>query len=455
MGTQVSNPIQQRMDLLLEKWEEATENVDKPLVRIHAEENEKGMIETFHTYLLGTDTGNHDVPIVFDRIFRDEDSFSIGLLKDLNDLISTWNNSNKENLGFEAPPILWTVDFSLRETNNPAYVFIENLNRLSKFLKLGKGKNLVAIFKVTLINLSGFINWLGFILKCEIDPFVKLLIDDTEEEPLFEAFCQKHSSQTITIFPELDMDNAMQQLASMGKPDDPAVNYRKSFVKLMQAISKRNEIEAIKNANECLDIAIENLEKNPYWIGQVIAVYSALANDQIGYKNFQKAIAYASEAVEAAHASGDLIGDEYIEKKFLGQSLMLRGALFTTQKIWDKAIDDFAKSANYYNYTQDHILSIEANRMTAYCYLKNGDRSSACRQLAPTLAIAKHLSAETIQASTFAGVLEILLDSNDQKCVSDHEVEEIGLLYFGKNWMKEIRNWKNTEYAPETEAALT
>lgn len=453
MATQVSNPIQQRMDLLLEKWEKAVESKDTPVIRIHAKEDEKVMVETFHTYLLGTDTGNHDVPVIFDRIFRDEDSFSIELLRDLDELISIWNNSNKENLGFEAPPILWTADFSLVETNNPGYVFVENLNRLSKYLKLGKGKNLVAIFKVTLINLNGFINWLGFVLKCEVDPSVKLLIDDTEEEPLFEAFCKKHPFQTITIFPELDMDNAMQRLASMGKPDDPAVNYRKSFVKLMQCISKRDEHKAVTHANVCLDIATENLEKNPYWIGQVIAVYSALANDQIGYKNFQKAIAYASEAVGAASASGDLIGDEYIQKKFLGQSLMLRGALYTTQKIWDKAIADFETAARYYNYTQDHILGIEACRMTAYCNLKNGDPSSACRQLAPALEIARQLPSETIQASTFAGVLEILLDSNDQKFVSDQEVEEIGCFFFGDNWMKEIRNWKNPEYAPES--ALT
>jgi tetratricopeptide (TPR) repeat protein len=446
MAGKESNPIHQRIELFTEKFEAVIKDPDISIVRIKARDNEKEMVDTFYTYLLGTDTNNHDIPIIFNSIYHGDTQYSKALLTELEKLIDTWNDADKSKVEVVIDKLDWKPDFNLINPNNPASLYIRNINSLAAFLKLDKGVHLVPILRVSVADIKGLTRWLNFLLKEDIDPKVKLLIDDTFSHSHFQSFAEKNPGKVATLIPDLDMDKAMQQVAAMGNPNDPGVQYRKAFIAMMQAIEKRKEKDTEKHAAECIQIANKNLEKNPYWIGQVIAVNAALANDQVGYRNFRKAIEFSTKGVEAAQKAKEIIPDEYIHRKFMAQAIMIRASLLVASKEWLKAVEDFKTAAYHYTYTNDFILGMEAYRMMGYCYDKAGNRDAACDVLTEALAVSGTISSNIIRYTTFGGVIEHLFKINNQHYISNKELSEIAKEVYGNDWLKEITNWKNPDY---------
>jgi tetratricopeptide (TPR) repeat protein len=451
MAGKESNPIQQRIDLLVEKWEAVAAKPGIHIVRIHAEENEKDMVDAFYMYLLGVDTQNNDIPVIFESVYENDHQYTKALLDELKELIHIWNTANKDSISIKTEPINWEPDYTLIQKDNPAYLFIENMNRLAAYLKLDDTVFLVAVLKISILQSPQFNTWLEFALKAGFSKKLKFLIDDNSDNPFYEKIALKYPETIATLRPQLDMDNAMQQIAAMGNPNDPTVQYRKSFIALTQAIGKRKEKDAEKHAGTCTEIALKNLEKNPYWIGQLIAVNAALANDQIGYKNYKKAIGYATEGVKAAEGAADIITDEFIYRKFVAQAIMLRASLYAATKNWNDAIADFSIAAEHYSYTNDMILAVEAWRMLGFCYDESGNTDEACKALSEAVSLSKQLPAHIIQYTTFAGIIELLLKINNQKYISDMEIHQAAEGVYGKEWLKEVMNWKNPHYEPVTE----
>src|SRR5687768_10641849 len=131
MGNKDSNPIQQRMEMLVEKWEAVRKQPGVNVVRIHAQNNEKDMVEAFYTYLLGVDTDNNDIPIIFNSIYHDDEQYVKALLEELYDMIETWNIAGKDNIEVEMPHLDWQPDYTLVDNDNPVFLFIKNINNLA------------------------------------------------------------------------------------------------------------------------------------------------------------------------------------------------------------------------------------------------------------------------------------------------------------------------------------
>lgn len=451
MGNKDSNPIQQRMEMFVEKWEAVRKNPDVNLVRIHAKDNEKDMIEAFYSYLLGIDTTNNDIPIIFNSIYHDDHQYTEALLDELTDMIETWNVANKDSIQVEIPHLDWRPDYTLIDRDNPASLFVKNINNLAIHLDLSDDVFLVPILQVSFTKPNAISRWLHLGIKAGIHPKVKVVVDDTTSNPFYQRLVEKNPDKVVTLIPDLDMDNAMQQVAAMGKPDDPGVQYRKAFVALVQAIGSRKVKEAEKHADTCIAIATKNLEKNPYWIGQLIAVNAALANDQVGYKNFKKAIEYSTHGVEAALKSKEIVTDEFIYRKFIAQAVMLRASLYTVTKDWLKAIEDFTVAANHYTYTNDTMLAMEAYRMVGYAANKLGNNDTACKALVEAIAISRKIPEPVIKSTTFAGVIELLFQINNLKYISNEEVQEAAWAVYGDDWITEIKNWKNPHYEQQND----
>ena len=451
MAGKESNPIQQRMDLFVEKWESVVSQEGINIVRIHAEDNEKDMVDAFYTYMLGVDTPNKDVPVIFESIYHNDEQYTLAILKELEQLLDIWNNAKKDELSIEIEPINWKPDYKLTKKDNPAYLFVENMNRLASYLNLDKKNFLVAILKISFIDSWQFNRWLEFALKAGLADKFKIVVDDTASNDWYAKLAAKYPAAVATLRPRLDMDNAMQQIAAMGNPNDPAVQYRQAFIKMMQGIEKRKENETVQHANDCIEIATKNLSKNAYWIGQIIAVYAALANNQVGYKNFKKAIGYSTKGVEAAEKSQELMLDLFIQRKFQAQAIMLRASLYSADKQWEKAMDDFIIAADHYMATNDVILAMEAYRMIGYCNVKFGDINTACNALSQAIELARNIPLHIIKFTTFPGIIELLIQNNNEKYISRSAVEEFSKSIYGPGWMKEILNWKNPKYEQVTD----
>jgi hypothetical protein len=125
---------------------------------------------------------------------------------------------------------------------------------------------------------------------------------------------------------------------------------------------------------------------------------------------------------------------------------MVRGALYVADRRWTAAVADFERAAENYTFTNDPILAMEAWRMKAFAHRKAGNTDACCAALADGLAMARRIPDHLLKFTTFPGIVEVLLEVNNGKHCTRAEVEELAASVYGKDWMKEIRNWKSPTY---------
>ncbi|HEX5150765.1 MAG TPA: hypothetical protein VFW07_04925 [Parafilimonas sp.] len=441
-----SNPIQQRIELIGEKWEEAKANKDARIIRIKCQADEEEMVDTFYTYMIGTDTPVLDIAFHFDSACNNLNLFSTSLLKELEEVIYIWNNSRKSG-NIDYVPVNWAPDYTLQKDKNPATLFVSNFNSLAKKLDLEDGLFTVAIFKRAIYD-KDFIVWLQHAIKANISPAVKFLIHDTIAKPFFQKLSIELPLTISTIPLNLNMSKAMEQIASMGDPKDPATGYRREFMKMMNAMSANDENEAEKCGQKCIDIATQNLSKDPYWILQVVVVYNALGNDKIKHKKKPEALAFAHKAVETAIASKTYFDNE-VPDVLMAQTLMFRGTVFFIQGDNGNAFSDFNIAFDAYKKQGNMPLAIEACRMAGKTALKNGQKINGIKVLTEGIRFGKNMDQDMVRASTYAGLFELLLQTNYNSFISTEELHGIARHAYGENWSSVINTWQK---APDVSA---
>lgn len=446
-----SNPIEQRMEILVEQWEKYKNIPGANLLCFRCQPDEVDMLDTFYTYMIASDTPVYDIAFHFDSICYDMDEFSTGILRELSEIMEIWNNSEKdERITFRA--IDWQADEHIASKNNPALLFVENFNRLAQKLELEGSLNAVAIFK-TQNKTKEFKKWLEHAIKTGISRNVKYVIDDTVENLFFDDL-KIYKKEVVFIPVNLNMPAALEQTAAMGDPKDPATGYRASFIKMMNAMGESKEKEAEQAGHTCLRIAEENLEKDPYWSTQLVTVYTALASDKIQHKKTNEAVNYANKAVETS-----IILQGYIDNAMAvllqAQSQMFRGTLYFTIKKYEDAQTDFNDAFAIYVKQGQLALSIEAARMGSECAFKAGNKREGKQCIVKGIQQGNYLTEETVYASTYAPVIKAYFDDHDQfyeSLISRREVETLAKTLYGRDWMQKIKNWNKI---PENQMQTT
>ena len=434
-----SNPIQQRIELICEKWEEAKKHKAARIIRIQCQADEEDMVDTFYAYMLGADTPILDIAFHFDSSCTDEKLFSTQLLKELEEMINIWNNSRKDDR-IDYVPILWRPDYALQNNKNPAALFVQNFNRLAKEMDLETGLFAVAVFKGA-GNDKKLGSWLINAVGATISPAVKFLIHDTITEPVFNTLATDLRPVVATIALNLDMSKAMEQIAAMGDPKDPATAYRQAFMKMINAMAAQKEGEAEKWGQECIASATANLSKDPYWITQMVVVYIALGNDKIRYKKKKETLAYANKAVETAIAS-QVHFENDAASVLLAQALMFRGTVLYVQGNYKDGYTDFSLAFKIYQKQGNINLAIEACRMGGKSAYKSSQHKLAKELLADGARLGRGMDLSTARSSTYPGILELLLKSNYTGVISMVEIDEIARDLYGREWIKVVNNWK-------------
>lgn len=434
-----SNPIQQRIEMICEKWEEAKKHKPARIVRIQCQPDEEDMVDTFYTYMIGADTPILDIAFHFDSSCTDVKLFSTQLVKELEEVIDIWNNSQKDER-IEYVPIEWKPDYSLQKDKNPAAMFVHNFNRLATEMDLEKGLYVVAIFKGAVKDKKLTI-WLKAAVDAAISPAVKLLIHDTLAEPIFNSLHIDLPSMVATIPLNLNMAKAMEQAAAMGDPKDPATAYRQVFMKMINAMGAQKENEAEKWGKECLVTATQNLPKDPYWVMQIIVIYIALGNDKIRYKKKKETLEYANKAVETAIAS-QVHFENGVASGLLAQTLMFRGSVLSMQGTHGDCYTDCSIAYEIYKKQGNTVLAIEACRMAGKSAYKSSQYKNAIEILADGVRLGKVIDTVTAQSSTYPGVLEMLLKSNYTPVISMIEIDKIARNLYGEDWVEVVNNWK-------------
>ncbi|MFD2909224.1 hypothetical protein ACFSX9_10850 [Flavobacterium ardleyense] len=442
MKIKESNPIQQRIEQLGEKWEDTKDDTNIKLVRLLYEKNEEEMMDCFFNYMLGVDTDVDDIPVKFETLFTDQASFSTDLVTELAEVIEVWNASNKGE-GIEDFKIDFVLDNQYEKHPNKALHFIHNFSNCIDLLGLEEDQYGVAIITDTYSEPSKLKQWLKDALKVIDSKKVRILIAEENSFPIHFDDFDENNKKVVTIVCDLEMDKAIEQVAAMGDPRDPATSFRVEFTKMYQAIEKRKKAETEKHGNNCIGIALKNAEKDPYWITQIVTVYTALSNDQIGHKDFKKAIKFADLAVTAAQKCEGQIDDE-ISLRLVGQTLLYRGSLFCQEKEWFNASTDFTKSEESYTKCRDVVMGIESCRMAAYAFNKIGYSKEAAGYLTKGFEISEHATPEVVKASSFPLLINALMKTGGVS-LSIERIENHLQTIYGDGWKEYIANIYNPE----------
>ena len=434
-----SNPIQQRIEMMADQWEETRKHVNARLVRIVCAPDEHDMVDTFYTYMIAADSLVPDIVFHFDAVFADVNTYSHSLLSELEEVITIWNNSKKDDR-IEFVPIDWKANYSMTDPGNPASLFVNNFNALAAELNLPKDLYAVAVFRNAVAD-KRMIQWLDYALKSSINAGVRLLIHDFVTAPCFDLIRRKYSFTTADMRIQLDMPKAMEQIAAMGDPNDPGTAYRLALMKMMNAMASNKEAEAEQFGRGCIGIANANLSKDPYWIMQLVAISIVLGNDKIRYKKKKDTVAYADKAVEAATAAQAFFANG-IAMGLLAQAGMFRGTVHFIHGNNRQALPDFKSAFEIYCQQGNLVLAAEAARMAGRSAFNISDDLSAIKILAAAARLGEKIDRESARASSYPGVLEMLLKYNHQQEISKMELNQIGQSVFGKDWVKLVMRWK-------------
>ena len=294
-----SNPIEQRIEQIVYEWDISKTDSQARVVRIFSQRDEQDIVDTFFTYMIATDTDIMDIAFHFDAMYTNDEEYTKSLLEELKETITIWNTSQKEEEQDEFEKIDWEVDYNIGKEMGWAGVFTANFNKLAEALHLLEGNYTVAILKNT--NKSkNFIQWLFKCLDYGISEKVRFLVTDTVNRPVFDSLSREGKQKVYTIFLNLNMPLAMQQITSMLPPDEPSTKYRKAFISMTTAIEEEKENEAEKYGEICITEAQNLLSKDPYWLTQLVIVYTILSNDKMRYKKDKEVLEYADKAVATA-----------------------------------------------------------------------------------------------------------------------------------------------------------
>lgn len=424
--------VDQKLEDFAEKWIEATENKDARIIQVYGKKDEDiEFIDTFFKYLLSPDALPDDIAFYFETEFQNKNTFSKALLEELDEILTEWNTSEKkEDIEFEA--IDWKPDYSLNSKTNSAFLFVKNMNNLAEYLNLEKGVVVTPIIRFYSNRKKSINAWLKDALEADISPLVRIAICDTDENPLFGDLALNHPKEVISLNPEIDMDNIMAQLAASGDPQDPATPYRYSFVCLMQAIGKKEKKKIKKYGDECVDIATENISKNPYWISQLIGIYMMLSNAYLALKDKKKMFYYADCAVLISQTGKEQL-DSQIYYRQQGQAYLYRAGIYSMEGQWAESLSDCRNASQAYETCNDYVLQVEALRMEGYVAKKMWD-GDPVTPLVKGARLGTQLAPEIIEASSYTMLIRQLVKTNYQKQITDEELDQILVPIWGENW---------------------
>ncbi len=444
----MNNPIQRRFNELVVKWTKAINRPNVKIIRIHAEHDERPFINDFFEYMLALDTDQEDLVFLLESPWSNISTFSEVLIDELFETIQIWNNADKSALP-STEVINWKPNKKLSSSKNEASLFVKNINNLVNIL-VPKKDTIVSFiikmpFAVTEANL-----WLQKAIEEGIESNVRIGITDSNTNPLFNKVAELFPNEVYTLYPNIDVDGAVEEMASMGNPNEPENPYRKYLAKLMNAVKDRKDKEVEKNAQKCLDIASKNVGKNVNWLGQVVFVYTVLYNHQIGNKDYENALFFANKAVEAGQLGIGRI-EPATAYRLYGQTLLGRGTILQLLKKNEESCSDYELASESYEKCNDYIMQCESIRMFAEQAEKAGrHKKDILEQLLIAFYLIDKMPPENVTKSTYPWVVKKLYDFDGrQKKISDDEMKEKLKPFFGERYMDKINEYGKASSSKE------
>lgn len=441
----MSNSIQHIADNMLSMWEEAIRNPVK-MVRIVINPGDEIMIKAFYDYMLAIDSDEEDMVFVLECPFFNPATFSKELLEYVETQIILWNESKKPgNIVFEH--IEWKPDYNIEDKENQAMLAVSNFNRLTEILVGDINVKCSFIFDVGEVSDNESCKeWFRQALSL---PFHKQMIwgiADIKGFEYFNKFPTLFPHDFISIYPPIDIDGAMEQLAEQAanydRNDPAASKFRLALIKLMNSVKKGDSAQTDRYSKECLDMALENVKNDINWLSQFVTVYTILYTDKIIRKDMDAALYFSGKAIESARLGiGKL--DPSLAFRLLGNTLFGKGGILVRKSEWTEAAEVYQQAADAYKNCKDYLMQAEALRISGWCWEKKHEDGCAADCYIEGFRLIEKLSSDLIRNSSYPLLLLSLLhNSKRMEILSDDEMEKILSKVLGSDWKDYLYEYK-------------
>lgn len=441
----MSNSIQHIADNMLSVWEEAIRNPVK-MVRIVINPGDEIMIKAFYDYMLAIDSDEEDMVFVLECPFFNPATFSKELLEYVETQIILWNESKKPgNIVFEH--IEWKPDYNIEDKENQAMLAVSNFNRLTEILVGDINVKCSFIFDVGEVSDNESCKeWFRQALSL---PFHKQMIwgiADIKGFEYFNKFPTLFPHDFISIYPPIDIDGAMEQLAEQAanydRNDPAASKFRLALIKLMNSVKKGDSAQTDRYSKECLDMALVNVKNDINWLSQFVTVYTTLYTDKIIRKDMDAALYFSGKAIESARLGiGKL--DPSLAFRLLGNTLFGKGGILVRKSEWTEAAEVYQQAADAYKNCKDYLMQAEALRISGWCWEKKHEDGCAADCYIEGFRLIEKLSSDLIRNSSYPLLLLSLLhNSKRMEILSDDEMEKILSKVLGSDWKDYLYEYK-------------
>ena len=441
----MSNSIQHIADNMLSMWEEAIRNPVK-MVRIVINPGDEIMIKAFYDYMLAIDSDEEDMVFVLECPFFNPATFSKELLEYVETQIILWNESKKPgNIVFEH--IEWKPDYNIEDKENQAMLAVSNFNRLTEILVGDINVKCSFIFDVGEVSDNESCKeWFRQALSL---PFHKQMIwgiADIKGFEYFNKFPTLFPHDFISIYPPIDIDGAMEQLAEQAanydRNDPAASKFRLALIKLMNSVKKGDSAQTDRYSKECLDMALVNVKNDINWLSQFVTVYTILYTDKIIRKDMDAALYFSGKAIESARLGiGKL--DPSLAFRLLGNTLFGKGGILVRKSEWTEAAEVYQQAADAYKNCKDYLMQAEALRISGWCWEKKHKDGCAADCYIEGFRLIDKLSSDLIRNSSYPLLLLSLLhNSKRMEILSDDEMEKILNKVLGSDWKDYLYEYK-------------
>lgn len=441
----MSNSIQHIADNMLSMWEEAIRNPVK-MVRIVINPGDEIMIKAFYDYMLAIDSDEEDMVFVLECPFFNPATFSKELLEYVETQIILWNESKKPgNIVFEH--IEWKPDYNIEDKENQAMLAVSNFNRLTEILVGDINVKCSFIFDVGEVSDNESCKeWFRQALSL---PFHKQMIwgiADIKGFEYFNKFPTLFPHDFISIYPPIDIDGAMEQLAEQAanydRNDPAASKFRLALIKLMNSVKKGDSAQTDRYSKECLDMALVNVKNDINWLSQFVTVYTILYADKIIRKDMDAALYFSGKAIESARLGiGKL--DPSLAFRLLGNTLFGKGGILVRKSEWTEAAEVYQQAADAYKNCKDYLMQAEALRISGWCWEKKHEDGCAADCYIEGFRLIEKLSSDLIRNSSYPLLLLSLLhNSKRMEILSDDEMEKILSKVLGSDWKDYLYEYK-------------
>lgn len=441
----MSNSIQHIADNMLSMWEEAIRNPVK-MVRIVINPGDEIMIKAFYDYMLAIDSDEEDMVFVLECPFFNPATFSKELLEYVETQIILWNESKKPgNIVFEH--IEWKPDYNIEDKENQAMLAVSNFNRLTEILVGDINVKCSFIFDVGEVSDNESCKeWFRQALSL---PFHKQMIwgiADIKGFEYFNKFPTLFPHDFISIYPPIDIDGAMEQLAEQAanydRNDPAASKFRLALIKLMNSVKKGDSAQTDRYSKECLDMALVDVKNDINWLSQFVTVYTILYTDKIIRKDMDAALYFSGKAIESARLGiGKL--DPSLAFRLLGNTLFGKGGILVRKSEWTEAAEVYQQAADAYKNCKDYLMQAEALRISGWCWEKKHEDGCAADCYIEGFRLIEKLSSDLIRNSSYPLLLLSLLhNSKRMEILSDDEMEKILSKVLGSDWKDYLYEYK-------------